>query len=614
MKVLGIDIEPMSSPSKGSPSYSIVILDENEKILEKSDNVTLSRLIRLCWEYRPDKIAVDNIYEIGENDKAIISVLKLLPPNTNIVQVTYNNGEFKEVKELAREIGYEIQGKLSPQKTAYLNAVLALRGFGTSIKLEEKRTKIIISRGRALGPGGMSQNRYKRHIRGLLLRVMRDIKEKLNSKGFDYDLIVKRSKAGIEGAVFIVYAPRESLYGVVRKIKSHNVVVDIRPIYKNKIEFKDKKSEKRLIVGIDPGTEVGVSILDIYSNPVLLISKRNIDRDEIVSIISKEGKAIIVATDVNPIPDAVKKIASKFNAILYIPERNLTLEEKQKIVEEYSIFHNIKVDNPHIRDSLAAAIKAYNNIENKLRQIDSFLRRLDIDIVDENRLYDCVIYGNTVSECIESEINNILKKEGEEQINTNNNIKNVHNKIIEFNDNQIRKLKEENLYLKNQVSSYKKIIYNLLREKEDLTKKIDEIKLQVNKDLERDRKVYELTLQLSNANNTINKLENKIKEYENKMEKLQEVIRKIVNDEVVIIISHKEPYEYIKYDGNNLYIMEEKISIEIAEYFDKNIVIMDKQVLHDIQKLFKEYQLEKSKTIDLKRIVDEYRNNGLKRV
>ncbi|TRM74183.1 hypothetical protein DJ528_10670 [Sulfolobus sp. B5] len=60
--------------------------------------------------------------------------------------------------------------------------------------------------------------------------------------------------------------------------------------------------------------------------------------------------------------------------------------------------------------------------------------------------------------------------------------------------------------------------------------------------------------------------------------------------------------------------MEEKISIEIAEYFDKNIVIMDKQVLHDIQKLFKEYQLEKSKTIDLKRIVDEYRNNRLKRV
>jgi len=38
----------------------------------------------------------------------------------------------------------------------------------------------------------------------------------LDSHGFDYDMIIRRSKAGLEGAQFVVYAPRESLYGIIR--------------------------------------------------------------------------------------------------------------------------------------------------------------------------------------------------------------------------------------------------------------------------------------------------------------------------------------------------------------------------------------------------------------
>jgi len=605
MKIMGIDIEPMENPaSRSQPSYSIVLLDDNERILDKMENVPLSRLIRLAWEYRPDIIALDNVYELGENDKEVINIIRLLPPNVNIIQVTYHNGEFRQVKDLAKEIGFEFQGKLSPQKTSYLVALLALKGYGTSIKVEEKRTKIIVSRGRTLGPGGMSQNRYKRYIRGTLLRVTREIKEKLDSKGFDYDMIIRRSKAGIEGAVFIVYAPRERLYGIVRRMKGHDVIVDIKPIYKSKIEFKDKKIERRLIVGIDPGIEVGISIIDIYGRPILLTSKRSIDRDEIISLISKEGKAVIIATDVNPLPDTVKKIASKFNARIYVPEKSLSVDEKQKIIEEFSKIYKVKIDNPHIRDSLAAAVKAFNEIESKLRQIESFISRLDIDIIDENKIYDCVIEGVTVSECIEKEIDKYLRKD-ENKINV---------KQYRIDDNlelQIRKLEEENKNLKTELIRYRKVIYNLIIEKDSLSKKIEEMKSQLNKEIERDRKVYELNLNLQNLYKTVNTLESKIQQYEILINKLKNLIHKLIRNEVVIVDKNYES-NYLKFDGLYIYFNGEKLSDEILEYIDKDFAIMSKQLINDLKLLYKEYQIEKSKEIDIRRIVDEYRNEKLR--
>jgi len=607
MKIMGIDIEAMESPSsKSQPLYSVIIVNENEKIVYKAENVSLSRVIRLCWEYNVDILATDNIYELGESDKEIINIVKLLPQNTNIVQVTYHNGEFKQIKELAREMGYEVQGKLSPQKTAYLDALLALKGYGTSIKIEEKRTKIVVSRGRALGPGGMSQNRYKRYIRGTLLRVAKEIKEKLDMKGFDYDMIVRRSRAGIEGAVFIVYTPRERLYGIIRKMKGHDVVVDIKPIYKNKIEFKDKRTERRLIVGIDPGTEVGLSIIDIYGRPILLISRRNIDRDEIVSLISKEGKAIIVATDVNPLPDTVKKIASKFNAKIFIPEKSLSIDEKQRLIDEYSKLHKLKIDNPHIRDSLAAALKAYNEIESKLRQIESFISRLDIDVIDENRIYDCVILGTTVSECIEKEIEKIIRKDDNGKIEEKQKEKDTTQNV-----NKLTKLEEENKRLKSELMHYKRIIYNLINERDSLIRKIDEIKLHINKEVERDRKIYELNLNLQNAYKVINELENKLRYDEKQIEKLKEVLYNLLNGKVIVVKGNSKVND-ITFDGNNIYIGKEKVNNEIAEYVDKEIIILDKQVLNDLEVLRKELQIERSKDIDIKRIIDEYRNRRLK--
>ncbi|WP_256202464.1 DUF460 domain-containing protein [Sulfuracidifex tepidarius] len=333
MIIIGIDIEPRESPSKGEPHYATVIINDKGEILEKSEFAPRSRIIRLAWELRADEIAIDNIYELGETDREVINFIKLLPDYTRIVQTTFNKGEFKSVKDLAFENGIiENNSKLSPLRTAYVNCLLAMKGYGKVINPVERRTKIIVARGRNLGPGGMSQNRYKRHIRGLLLRVAREVKEKLDRNGFDYDVVIRRTRAGIEGAVFTVYSPRERLYGIIKKMKGHDVVVDIRPVYKNKIEFNEKENEpkRRTIVGLDPGLEVGIAILDVHGKLLLLDTKRSIDREEIISIISNYGTPIMVATDVNPVPDTVKKIASALGCKLFVPEREMSAEEKQE--------------------------------------------------------------------------------------------------------------------------------------------------------------------------------------------------------------------------------------------------------------------------------------------
>ncbi len=158
---------------------------------------------------------------------------------------------------------------------------------------------------------------------------------------------------------------------------------------------------------------------------------------------------------------------------------------------------------------------------------------------------------------------------------------------------------------------YKRIIYNLINERDSLIRKIDEIKLHINKEVERDRKIYELNLNLQNAYKVINELENKLRYDEKQIEKLKEVLYNLLNGKVIVVKRNSKVND-ITFDGNNIYIGKEKVNNEIAEYVDKEIIILDKQLLNDLEVLRKELQIERSKDIDIKRIIDEYRNRRLK--
>ncbi|MQL54593.1 DUF460 domain-containing protein [Acidianus ambivalens] len=604
MRIMGIDINPGSSPANLlDAKYSVVILDENGNIVQKFDEIGISKIIRLAWEYEVSIVATDNIYELGENDRQVIKIISLFPDNVELVQVTYNDGRFMDIREVAKNMGIEIQGKPNPSKTAYLAAYLALKGAGTKIKLTENKTKIIISRGRHLGPGGMSSNRYKRHIRGLILRVFKEVKETLDRNNIDYDVILRRSKSGLENATFIVYAPRERLYGLVKKMSGHDVNLEIRPVYKTKIDFEtNKKIEKKpIIVGIDPGIFVGISAIDIHGNPVILESKKGIDREEIINKLSEKGSAIIIATDVNPVPDAVKKIAGILKAKLYVPDKSLSVDEKQKLLQEYSEKYNLNITDPHIRDSLAAALKAYKELENKLSQASSTIRKLDLDI-DEYAIYKCIIEGKTVAECIEKQIENEIAEEENKEIikveKTETKEKQPENKTF-----------TENSELKHEIFRLRRTITRLLNEKYELEKKLYEIKTQFNAEVERDRRLYRLKTELEERNKSILKLQEIIKDYSDKINKLEGIINDLVEGKVNIIKSNS----LIEISDYKVRILGEEVNPSIFNYVGKDFIICKSNILDDIRKLSKEKEIQKEMDInDIKNIIEEYRRQKSK--
>ncbi|MBW9140636.1 MAG: DUF460 domain-containing protein [Candidatus Aramenus sp.] len=600
-KFLGIDIEPRNSPlSASQPRYSIVVIDEGGNVIQKMENVPLSRVIRIAWEQEISVIATDNVYELGSSDREVVKVLSLFPETVEVVQVTYLNGEFKDIREVAKLYGIEVQGKPNPLRTAYLAALLASKGAGTKIKLIENKTKIIISKGRRSGPGGMSSNRYKRHLRGLVLRVFKQVKEALDKNGFDYDVIVKKTKSGMEGAVFVVYASRESLYGIVKKMKGHDINLEIKPVYKTKIEFADKKeSSKPLIIGIDPGIEVGVAAIDFYGKPVLLESRRGIDRDDIISLVREKGVPVILSTDVNPLPDTVKRLAGALNSKIYVPEKSLSVDEKQEMLNQYCERFGLKITNPHIRDALAAALKAYNEVEKKIRQSESLIRRFDIDI-DENVVFRCIISGSTLAECIEREIEK--KLEGKEQP-----------KLVITPTAQQKSLKNANdelTFLKHENNRLRALLKSIFKEKEELEKKIEEIRLQYNAEVQKDRKIYELSNIIEQKNKAILQLQEENLRMKEKIERYNAVIYDLLRGKLAVV-SKDSPLLYVK--NGKLFALGEEVNEELALYVDADLAVVDPRLLQDLKALQREKELNHDvKVDDVKRLIEKYRLSRLK--
>ncbi|MCG3109424.1 hypothetical protein L3N51_01715 [Metallosphaera sp. J1] len=597
MRVMGIDIEKGSPSSTEQPRYSVAILDENGEPVVKAEDVTKSRLVRLAWEYDVSLLGTDNIYELGSNDREVISLLSLLPEKLEVIQVTVKNGVFLDLRDVAKEYGIEVQGKPTPARTAFIVATLALKGAGTKIKFVENRTKIIISKGRRSGPGGMSSNRYKRHLRGLVLRVFRRVKEELDRHNFDYDVVVRRTKAGMEGAMFIVYAPRESLYGLVKKMSGHDVNLEIRAYYRDRIEFVDTKriSQRPVIVGLDPGLEVGISILDMYGNPVLLTTKRGVDRESVIELILEKGTPALIATDVNPVPDTVKKMSAVLKARLYVPEKSLSVDEKQSLLDEYSTKYGIHVSDPHIRDSLAAAIVAYREVERKLRQAEGMITRFGIDI-DRNNVFRCVVNGSTIAECIENEI--------EKKISVPQNTGVVKQEVkAEHNE----KLAEENTLLKQELLRLNRTVSRLIHEKEMLERRVEEIKRLYNAELDRDRRVEELKRILEQKNREIIKLKEQAQAQSEMETRLASVIEKLVKDRVTVVKGNMKGLEVR--DGE-LYFGEWRINNDLALYVGKDFAIVDECLIKDLNLLKKERELNQEMSEDLlKRLIEEYRSS-----
>jgi predicted RNase H-like nuclease (RuvC/YqgF family) len=118
---------------------------------------------------------------------------------------------------------------------------------------------------------------------------------------------------------------------------------------------------KPLIIGIDPGTTVGLAFLDIYGKPIEIESGKGLSVNDIVWEIRQHGKPIVIACDRKIAPTVVKKIRSIFKCRIH--SEFLTRSDKKKLIRRFAVRNN------HEADALASALKAYNVLSPKLRQI-----------------------------------------------------------------------------------------------------------------------------------------------------------------------------------------------------------------------------------------------------
>ncbi|NIM46944.1 MAG: DUF460 domain-containing protein [Candidatus Aenigmarchaeota archaeon] len=138
--------------------------------------------------------------------------------------------------------------------------------------------------------------------------------------------------------------------------------------------------KKPLIVGLDVGTTTGLSIHDLKKNLLYLKSRKHFSTSNIIKRIMVFGRPLIIATDKQKVPSKIKKIASSFNAKVFRPDHDLTIEEKERIV-------NISMKDTHERDALAASLFAFKLHASQFNTIDRNLEALGLkqhsDIVKE---------------------------------------------------------------------------------------------------------------------------------------------------------------------------------------------------------------------------------------
>lgn len=398
--VVGIDKLPSYD------AFALAVVSEGNVVFRK-EIATLNDVMKAAEDHNAGAVAVDNIFEIGAPSEVRQFATRL--KGASLIQVTGSPSEgMKTLASVGKELALTSGEKLSPMRSAELCARAAMAGVGHIVKVFYPETRIIISKRRKFGTGGMSAGRFRRSVEGAVLSLTTRIKEALDARKLDYDLSIKRGAHGVDGASFVVYADRRSLFGVARPLRTSSINVRVVPTPAKTFEYSALRSEggkaqkRHLIVGVDPGMVTGLAVLDLNGRVLHLSSGRGFTRGQITRVLTEYGKPILFASDVSPPPGMISKLAALHKADLFFPQKSLKTFEKSEIVEKASAEQGIKVSDTHQRDALSAALKAYSLHKNKLDQCEAHVRSegkgADLDAVRA-----LVLKGFSISDAIEAE-------------------------------------------------------------------------------------------------------------------------------------------------------------------------------------------------------------------
>ena len=138
--------------------------------------------------------------------------------------------------------------------------------------------------------------------------------------------------------------------------------------------------DKQLIIGLDPGTTTGIAAIDLDGKLVLIESRKNMSKQDVMLFISSIGRPLILACDINPTPKSLEKVAASLPTRIISPKRNLSKKGKNEIVKEYAEKLNTKRvwNNTHEKDALASALFAWGKLKPLIDRVKKRLKTSEI--------------------------------------------------------------------------------------------------------------------------------------------------------------------------------------------------------------------------------------------
>ena len=149
---------------------------------------------------------------------------------------------------------------------------------------------------------------------------------------------------------------------------------------------------KHIIVGVDTGKTAAIACLDLNGEVVRLSTGRFAGLQWFVDTITLTGSPVVIACDKKRPDSLVQKLASIFDAVLFVPETDISVLKKKDLAK-----HNFS--NLHERDALAAARTAYRAYAGKLRQAE---RLANLGSAEPEKVKAMVIRKYSVHEAITS--------------------------------------------------------------------------------------------------------------------------------------------------------------------------------------------------------------------
>ena len=536
--VMGFDILASHSPrTKRIQKYACVII-RNNLVLNEHPEISRSAMLKMVREIRPKFLCTDNIFEIVPDSKSLFKLVESIPYRTKIVQVTGVPPKQIAIKTLAKRYGLKVHGKLTPLETARIAAQLAIAGVGHSLECFSEQTEIKVTRGRKMGKGGQSANRYRRRVHSEIQQMTRHIEYQLREAKIEFDIDIRISDFGYASARIIAYASLPVIKGFIKSKRGGDFNILISPVRKRTeflpLEPKPIANDMRpryFILGIDPGTTAAICLLTLNGKVHLLKSGKSFTRADIIRLVYENGIPILVASDVPKLPNFVERISRTMNVETFCPNKPIRVAEKQELAREFSGV--TKIRNAHERDALTAAVYAYRKILPKLQQIDRKVRDEQI-AVDRVHLKALVIKGMSVNDAIVS----LLHEESEpvdiplepqiiEEPLSEEQMALLKAKIIE--------LEKKNCVLTDKIKDAAQVIEYLRFNESDLAYSLDIVKRENYWRIKRDREIEKKQSELKQSHRENNRLLKEINSLNKQLELLRGVKIKELRGDMITV-------------------------------------------------------------------------------